>query len=242
MSLQELIARLGLTEVARRAGVSPETLRRWLTRGPSGKGANALAGVIRRHLAGRKAAETKRQGEVFRGGLTTPPETELPEKVVKPKAPPSSPAIEGEGSTPFETDRYTGEIHVMTIGQPVTDVDFDGLARLAARIFTNSGRDYVRTRFLLFRYVTPGSPGKGGMVSKHGKWSEFWYSTHDHASASAFENEVRHLQDETSEMRSESLRDLANRRIIWLEQVHIHTYDDTETPTKLATIVTRELR
>jgi hypothetical protein len=124
----------------------------------------------------------------------------------------------------------------------VPAVDFDALARLATRIFINSKRDYVRARFLLFRYVTPGSPGKGGMVSKRGKWSEFWYSTHDHASATAFETEIANLQDETSEMRSESLRDLANRRIIWLEQVHIHTYDDTESPTKLATIVTRELR
>jgi len=242
MTLLELVERLGLAEVARRAGVSQATLRKWLTRGPSSAGAAKLASIIRRHLGSRRAAESRKRGDAFKALIPVPPETELPAKKVLPPAAPSSPHIESEGSHPYNTDRYTGEQHVLTVGQPVLEVDWDSLASFVQRLFVNSKRNYIRVRFLMFRYVTPGSPGRGGMVSRRGKWSEFWMSTHVQSSENAIYNEVSSLIDEGPEMGKQSIRDLASRRIIWLEQVHVHTFDDNETPTKLATIVERDLR
>jgi hypothetical protein len=242
LSLQELIAHLGLDEVARRAGVTAATLRRWLSRGIPPRAADALAGIIRRHLAGIKGAETRRKAQEFRDSITAPPNTELPDNKVKPPAPPESVSITEDGTSPYDTDRYTGEVHVLTLGQPVHEVDFDALGSYVRRIFVHSRRHYIQVRFLLFRYVTPGSPGKGGLATQRGKWSEFWASTHVHGSEEGIENEVATMSQEGPEVGHESLEALANRRIIWLEQVHIHTFDDTNKPTELSTIVTRELR
>lgn len=242
MTLSELVARLGLAEVARRAGVSEATLRKWLRTGPSRAGASVLAGIIRRHLGSVKAAAKRKEGEKFRDELEPPPESELPPKKVLPPAAPTSPSIETEGTEPYNTDRYVGEMHILTVGRPVLEVDWDNLASFVQRIYHNSNRHYVRVRFLLFRYVTPGSPGRGGMVSRRGKWSEFWMSTHVQGSETGIFNEVATLIDEGPEMGKQSIRDLAQRRIIWLEQVHVHTFDDNETPTELATIVERDLR
>lgn len=241
MTLAELVARLGLAEVARRVGVSPATLRRWIARGPSAAGAARIQTVLRRHEGARRAAESRKRTSTFRDTIPTPPESELPANVVKPPAPPTSRSIEPEETTPYNTDRYTGEIHVVTVGQPVSEVDFDALGSFAARTWLHSRRAYVRARFLMFRYVTPGSPGKGGMVSRRGKWSEFWISTFVHSSESAIRNEISSLIDEGSEVGRETLRELSGRRIIWLEQMHLHTFDDNETPPNLATIVSREL-
>jgi len=245
MTLGELVARLGLAEVARRAEVSPATVRKWLARGPSRAGAEVLAGIVRRHIAAKKGREGKRRAEEFRAKLPTPPESELPENEVKPPSPPPAPT-ETRETFPLNTDRYTGEVHVLTVGQPALDVDWDALGSYAARIFINSRRTYVRARLLFFRFITPTSLGKGSLIHKRGKWVEFWASTHVHSStlgdASSFRNAVASVFDIRGEGREESLRDVAQRRVLFLEQVHVHTFDDSETPTNLSTIVGRELR
>lgn len=243
MTLAELIARLGLREVARRAGVTPATLQRWLARGPSGRGATLLAGIARRHVAGKKAAESRKKAEVFRGGLALPPIAELPAKEVLPPSPPRSGSIESEGSQPYNTDRYTGELHIITVGQPALEVDLDGLASFSAQIYERSKRNYVRVSFLFFRFVTPSSLGKGELTNrKTGKWSEFWASTQVQSSKGAIADQVSSILDIGGEVGKQTLRDIAQRRIIWLEQIHVHTFDDNENPTSLATIVERELR
>jgi hypothetical protein len=246
MTLAELVARLGLTEVARRAGVTPATIQRWIARGPSVSGAATVAGIIKRHLAARRGMEGRRRATSFRDQLPTPPESELPEAEVKPASPPRSGSIEDRETFDYNTDRYTGEINVITVGQPALEVDFDALGTYAARIFLHSKRTFVRAKFLFFRYITPTSLGKGALIHKRGKWAEFWASTQVHSStlgeASSFRNAVASIMDVRGEGREESLSDVAQRRILWLEQVHVHTFDDTEEPTKLATIVSRELR
>src|SRR4030095_4430997 len=246
MTLAELVARLGLAEVARRAGVTPATITRWIARGPSAHGAAVVAGIIKRHLAAKRGMEGRRKAVAFRDQLPTPPQSELPESEVKPPSPPTSGTIEDRETFDYNTDRYTGEVHVITVGQPALEVDFASLGSYAARIFLASKRTFVRAKFLFFRYITPTSLGKGSLIHKRGKWVEFWASTQVHSStlgeASSFRNAVESIMDIRGEGREASLGDVAQRRIRWLEQVHIHTFDDNEEPTELATIVTRELR
>lgn len=247
MTLAELVARLGLTEVARRAGVTPATITRWIARGPSAQGSRVIAGIIKRHLAAKKGWAGKASAPSFRDQLPTPPRSELPVNEVKPpSAPPRTVSVEDRETFDYNTDRYTGEVHVITVGQPALSVDWSGLGSYAARVFLASKRTFVRARFLFFRYITPTSLGKGSLIHKRGKWVEFWASTQVHSStlgeASSFRNAVESIMYTRGEGREESLDDVAQRRILWLEQVHVHTFDDNEEPTQLATIVTRELR
>lgn len=247
MSLRELVDRLGLAEVARRAGVSPATVQRWMARGPSAAGAATLAGIIKRHLAAKKGRAGQKKARDFRDALALPPMGgDLPPDEVKPPHPPPAPE-ETRDRFDLVTDRYVGEVHVITVGQPALEVDWENLASFAARIFINSKRSYVRARFLFFRYITPTSLGKGSLIHKRGKWAEFWASTQVHSStlgeASSFRNAVATIMDVRGEGREETLRDVAQRRILFLEQVHVHTFDDNENePPGLTTIVSRELQ
>lgn len=245
MTLGELVARLGLPEVARRAGVSVATLRKWLRTGPSAAGAAKLAGIVKRHLAAKKGKAGKEKAKTFRDTIEAPPDSELPDNEVKPPSPPPG-GDETRESFPWVTDRYVGEVHVITVGQPALEVDFENLGSFAARIFINSRRNYVRARFLFFRYITPTSMGKGSLVHRRGKWAEFWTSTQVHSStlgeASSFRNAVATIMESRGQGREESLYDVAQRRILWLEQVHVHTFDDNENTPGIAEIIEREIR
>lgn len=199
MSLSALIARLGVAEVARRAGVTVATVRRWLRNGPSPAGKEILAGIAQRFVRAAKAAETRRRQ--FQERVPTPPETELPEEDVKPgKAPTrdekrraisavklgstiASPKPPPRGrryrSDTYQTERYYGERTWVHYGKSLLDVAVDELVETAETIWHDSGRDWCQVILLVFRFV-PFNPAYNPghhLFKQQGKWIEQWEST-----------------------------------------------------------------
>lgn len=231
MTLAQLVGRLGLNEVARRAGVRPSTIEKWLRHGASAKGADILDGIIKRHLAGLKAAESRKRNKEFQETVQTPPGSELPEEDVKPKKPP--PHGEPPGESSYDTDRYRGSIHTFTIGQPLLEVDVTGLSEQAIVTWEESKRTFCMCRFLLFRFIPFNPLYKGEMVRKQGKWMDFWTST----PAQSIESAIR--QDILNSL--EKAQTAAESRVIWLEQMQVIVFDDKEDRPSIAAIVSKEL-
>lgn len=224
MSFELLVARLGLAEVARRAGVSQATVKRWLREGPSQKGAKALAGILRRHSASTKAAEGRRRRMQERVGAQVPPATELtPEQVLPPRAASESREVkrikqrektEG-GVVPIDSEVNIGEETWVTIGRDINDLDNSEVVDSVVSIWQDSGRDYVSVRFFFLRFIPFNPLYKGELAKKAGKWVDFWWRTQ---AASAKDTITRYV---------EGYLDLARKkgesRVIFLEMIGVST-------------------
>lgn len=239
MTLENLIDRLGLVEVARRAGVTVATLRRWLRYRPSKQGAETLRRVIRRHLASRAAAATRKKRKEFPGSLPLPPEAFA---VISPRPFPGSGYLSEEEVLPVEspvqtkadfnrarkqagytgskrvnTDAYSGEWNWITIGQSMLDVDPERIGAQVVEIWRHSRRTLCDVRFLSFRYVPFNPLYKGEMVNKQGKWFDWWTGTGIHG-------EARTIQDAVEVALGYQVS-AAYNRVIWLEAMGVRTMD-----------------
>jgi hypothetical protein len=226
MTLQELVERLGLAVVARRADVSVATLKRWLSRGPSASGAAIVSGIARRHLASRKAAETRKEGEKFRDSLDEPEDSELEPEQVLPKKPPgksrevqASKREEGvrAGRREIDSEFNIGETEWVTVGQSVLEVDIPTLIKTAWAIYEESGRDYVSVKFLFFRFIPFNPLYRGEMIKKQGKWVEQWVTTKAVSRRDALERYVEYYMERAIEW--------AQTRVIFLEMIAVNTFD-----------------
>lgn len=234
MTLEELVRKLGLAVVARRADVSVATLKRWLSRGPSTSGAATLSGITRRHLASVKAAQSRREGEKFQGSLEEPEDSELEPEQVLPKKPPgksrevqASKREEGvrAGRREIDSEFNIGETEWVTVGQSVLEVDIPTLVRTAWGIYEESGRDYVSVKFLFFRFIPFNPLYRGEMLKKQGKWAEQWLTT---AAVSYRDGLVRYI-----EHYMERATLWAQTRVIFLEMIAVNTFDrKKEMPSK----------
>lgn len=232
MTLEELIARLGLAEVARRLHVSVATLKRWVRNGPSASGAAAVSRVVGRHLASRKAAQSRRDGEAFRDSLEEPEESELEPEQVLPKKPPNksrevqaTKRAEGirAGRTAIDSEFNEGEAEWVTVGQSVLEVDIPELIRVAWGIYVDSGRDYVSVKFLFFRYIPFNPLYRGELVKKQGTWVEQWISTK--AVSGTMTDASRSPLARYIEYYMERAQEWAQTRIIFLEMIGVSTFD-----------------
>jgi len=246
MTLAQLIARLGLEEVARRIGVTPKTLRGWLRKGPSRSGFEALARVAARHLRSVKASRTRKRHTSFRESIAMPARpfevindertgTLGPEQI-KPVERPLSDVVGvySEGVTELDTDRYRGEVHTFTVGQPATEVDAEGLANTAVRVWQDSGRTFARTIFLFFRFIPFNPLYKGEMIRKQGKWFDWWDSTKPWGTINSIHQSVLNVMEDAQRA--------AESRIIWVEQMQVHVFDDKEDLPDIAAMMERQLR
>lgn len=236
MTLAILVARLGLDEVARRAGVSPATLRRWLREGPSQKGGAVLAGIIRRHLASVRASEGRRRKAQQRTGVELPAESELPaEQVLPTKRPDEAREVArlkrregiGQGSRPIVSEFNIGETTWETIGKDVNEVSDSELIDIVVEIWRQSGRDNMQVKFFFLRFIPFNPMYKGELQRKQGTWVEQWQSTQ---AASSPYTMSRYI-----EFYLERAREWAETRVIFLEMIGVSTFDrrrevDLKTP------------
>lgn len=247
MTLQELIARLGISVVARRLGVSPETVRKWARRGPSHRGAVAVARVIARHLAAVKGLETRKKHEKFQAELEEPEDLELPPEDALPKKPPGkSPEVqqlkraEGikAGRTAIDSDFNVGETEWVTVGQPVLDVDVRELIKIAFAIYRESERDYVSVKFLFFRFIpfNPSYAARGltELVTKQGTWVEQWITTKAVSTEGALSRYIEYYMDRSYIW--------AETRVIFLEMIGVNTFDRKREMPTASDITRRPLR
>lgn len=246
MSLAQLVALLGLDEVARRAGISPGTLKRWLRRGPSAAGARILSGIARRHLASKKSAATKKRRRSFRDRVPMPDRPnqtindertpDLTPEQVKPGEPPvaAGAGVYEEGRERLETERYIGEVHTFTVGLPAVEVDGDGLADTVVRVWQQSGRTFARTIFLFFRFIPFNPLYKGEMIRKQGTWQDWWNSTPALGSMQSIAQSVLNCIEDAQRA--------AETRVIWIEQMQVHVFDDREDLPDIGSIMGRQLR
>lgn len=236
MTLAVLVARLGLDEVARRAGVSRATLRRWLREGPSQKGAAVLAAIIKRHLASLRAAESRRRSAQQETGIEPPSESELaPEQVLPTRLPESAREVERlkrregieEGSRPIVSEFNIGETTWVTIGEDVNEIADSDLIDEVIAIWRRSGRDNMQVKFLFLRFIPFNPMYKGELQRKQGTWVEQWQSTQ---AASSPYTMSRYI-----EFYMERAREWAQTRVIFLEMIGVSTFDrrrevDLKTP------------
>lgn len=225
MTLSDLVARLGIAELARRAGVTPTTLKRWLMHGASARGAGVLAGILRRHEASSKAAATtkaKRQAP-----WKTPPEADLPAGQVLPTRTPTErekkAALRAEDlgvatKQPIDSIYSIGDIEWVTIGKQIGEVETNEIVDIAWEIFQNSDRNFLQVKFLLFRYTPPFSHlYRGGMTKKNGVWEEWWIQTKAQQALQSFSNNVDYVLDLALKA--------AKTRVIYLEVIGVLTFD-----------------
>lgn len=253
MTLAGLVGRLGLAEVARRAGVSVATLQRWMRHGPSAKGLATLSRIAARHEGSRWAAVTRKKRAAFPGSLPLPPESYvvispvprpssgfLSEAEVLPNEPPVKTRADlsrvrksagYSGARRINTNEYVGESQWITIGKPILEVDVEGLGRQVAEAWRYSRRTWVQAIFLMFRYIPFNSTYKGEMVNKQGRWFDWWTSTAIHGDDQTIRNAV--------EVALGGAVAAGYNRVIWIEAMNIRTFDHkADLPTQSA--VTRK--
>jgi len=226
VTLQDLVARLGIAELARRAGVTPATLKKWLMHGPSARGAGVLATVLRRHETSTKAAVTRRRHAQEATGISVPPESELPAGQVLPIRTPTGrekkAAFRAEDlgtatKQPIDSIYTVGDIEWVTIGKPVDEVTVNEIVDIAWRIYQDSRRDFIQCKFLFFRYIPFNPLYRGELARKQGTWVEWWAQTKALETLNAFTNNVDYIMDFSYKA--------AETRVIFLEMIGVLTFD-----------------
>lgn len=227
MTLSQLVERLGRVELARRAGVTPATVGRWLSKGPSRAGAEIIRAVLRRHETSTKAAATRRRSAQASTGIEVPQESELPsEKVLPTKLPGDAREVkaakraEGIGAgTKQQIDSIynIGDIEWFTIGRPVSDVSESEIADLAVKAWQDSGRDYVQVKFLFFRYIPFNPLYRGELIKKQGTWVEWWAQTNAQSAINSITRNIEYVMDLSYKA--------AETRVIFLEMIGVATFD-----------------
>lgn len=239
--LTVLLEALGLKELARRAGVSPGTLKRWQRSGPSARGLDVLAGILSRRERSKRAAQTRtaKKRQDFQNRLpmpatpyrsfNRPSSGELTPEQMLPNEPPvktardlkSYRAAEGhDGIGEIDTLRNFGESVWIAVGAPLVDADVDHLADQAISIWQQSERAWIHIVFLLFRYIPFNPLYRGEMISKQGKWDAFWTQTPLAATLDSIANGI--------ESALEVARVSAHSRLIWLEGAKVRVFDRKE--------------
>lgn len=226
MNLAILVARLGLAEVARRAGVSVATLRRWIRSGPSQKGGAILAAIAKRHVASLRAGETRKRKAQVRTGVEVPPSSELPaEQALPTRLPSESREVERikkqeqieEGSTPIVSEFNIGETTWRTIGKDVNEVSASEIAEIVVEIWRQNDRDNVQVKFLFLRFIPFNPMYKGELQKKQGTWVEQWQSTQAASSPNTISRYIEYYIDRA--------RTWAETRVIFLETIGVSTFN-----------------
>lgn len=258
MSLAALIARLGLAEVARRAGVTVATVRNWARNGPSRAGEEAIRRIVAAHNRAAKSAATK--ASKFRAAVPTPEDAGLPDEDVKPgKAPTYAEkrrAILGAktmGSTiatpkrdrryasdRYQTDRYHGERTWVHYGKSLVDVSVEDIIETAETIWFKSGRQWCQVTLLIFRFIpfNPAYSPNHHLFRKQGTWLEQWESTPHIAPAREWSRSREVLASAIWYLfgpglsrewgPTMGLHAQAETRVLWLESACVKTFDTNE--------------
>lgn len=223
MTLAELVARLGLAEVARRIGATPRTIRNWLRSGvPDGSPLRPKLNALARRII----ADEKRKHKRFTDKVPHPPSSELPPEQVKPQLPPTkaveeSEGLLGSGVADLSTDRYHGETHTFNIDSAVLLVDADEIAAKVVRLWKRRKLTFCRVFFLFVRYIPFNPLYKGELVKLQGQWVNRWASTE----AWSTEDPIRKSVSRVIRVAQGE----AQRRVIWFYQYQVHLFTENAT-------------
>lgn len=195
--LLAFVARLGRVQAAKRLGVHPQTITRWLRDGlPSTKRSPKAATASRkvtRSESSRRGVETRRRAQTFaeeaRERVTLPPkqrpyERLTPEQVLPTRDPLRDPRVRalldetGEtlpGWTQFENDHHVGEYRWFDL-PPHTDfgsLDLEALREHVVQSWQQNGRVYAR--FLaIYAYAYADNPAYQGRLAHLKKLAHRW--------------------------------------------------------------------
>lgn len=237
MKLSTLVRLLGLVQVAKRAGVTPATIRRWLRHGPSDRGKVALKQVAKRRRRAQKAAKTRTRQVEYRSQLPIPvtpvldlhdpnegdfedPTDLLPKRRPIETAAQLRDEMQREGhdlSDTVNTEMYAGEREWFTVGQPLVNVPLQSIIESISDVWHSSGRRWVVARFLFFRYIPFNPLYRGEMLKDQGKWKPWWTSTLSMATELSIKNNVGYSMGVAYEA--------AQSRLIWFEGYRVDTFD-----------------
>jgi len=241
VNFKRLVARLGIAETARRAGVSTGTIRRWLDDGVSKRYQDDVLGILKRHLRSLAAAETRKQRAQEETGIVPPEGSELaPEEVLPPKAPAESREVKsvlrfvGLQKRRLTSTRVKGEISWFRVGLPVTEVDDATISERAIQIWRHSGRRFCSVKLLFFRFIPWNPIYKGELLRLKGKWVEAWQSTAAQSGPESVRRQVEYYM--------ERAKGWAETRVIFLEAVGVSTFDYTEKKPSKKSIMETELQ
>lgn len=241
MNFKRLVARLGVAEVARRAGVSAGTVRRWLEDGVSKRYQDDVLGILQRHLRSLAAAETRKQRAQEETGIVPPEDSELaPEEVLPTKAPAESREVKstlrfvGLQKRRLTSTRVTGEISWFRVGLPVMEVDDATISERAIQIWRHSGRRFCSVKLLFFRFIPWNPIYKGELLRLKGKWVEAWQSTSAQSGPESVRRQVEYYMARA--------KGWAETRVIFLEAVGVSAFDYIEKKTSRKSIMDEELQ
>lgn len=259
MSLADLLRALGVRELARRLGIKPATVERWIRAGkPSTRGQARLEEVAERRRRSLQGVETSKKRAAFRERLAMPSHPVASSSVapfatgyltpdqVLPRKPPVETAEQlerirkraGHDAEGYvDTDLYTGESVWLPIGQPLAEVDLDEVADDVIRIWQDSGRDWAHVMCMLFRYIPFNPFYTGKMIAKQGRWFDFWVQT---KLLSPMKSAMNYIAIAIKTMLIEPMRS-ADTRVIWFEAAKVRTFDNKKDP-NYARALRRQLR
>lgn len=218
--LVALVAKLGISEVARRVGVTNRTIRHWLRHDPSYKGGRIVAEVAARHLRSLRGAETRRQKQQAETGIAPPEGAGLPAIDVLPTAPPKVPP---QVSRHEEIDTEFSEgVRVWIEVQKPVDENFDDdrdVLRPAHTVWAGSNRRFCYVKFLFMRYIprNPGYTRSHELFTKQGKWLDVWMTSKTAATPNDLDRYVGAVLDKA--------RSWSYSRVIWLEKIGVSCID-----------------
>lgn len=244
MVLEELLARFGLAELARRAGVSVGTIQKWVRRGPSARGEVALARIVTRLRAAEKAKETRRRKREasFRNQVERPPEAEefLDDEDLLPTHPPDqSPETRDPDIWQFEkqpivlgrkrrrdTRDFRGHDTWIKIDRDIENVRAENILDLTVDVWEKSGASGCYIVLFMFRYVphNPQYKPEHPLFHKQGQWIPQTQTIKSvkkldrwSDTLELLDNHIRYIFENTMSQRE--------RRVIWLEAIDVRTYD-----------------
>jgi hypothetical protein len=245
MTFRQLLGRLGAREVARRAGVTEGTVKRWKRDGLSRSGKEILRQVAARSeraQAAREARElqeliaeqerarvgeerrdTRARREAFRERIADASDV-APEEA--PRAPPATrktPDYVPPGHKEIDTFRYQGETITVTMAQPIGEISSSAIGQMCVDLWLRAQpfRNFCRVVFLFFRFISGMTHYRGKLVPRDGKWIDWWASTKVQSSEAGIGDNVESVLDEADSGRWSS-------GVVWLEQIQVNLFEYKE--------------
>lgn len=213
--LDLLLGYLGKQELARRVGVKPATIDRWLRDGPSQAGGERLARAAKRFEASRRGWETRKRNIAARLGFSEPERNELtPTEALPTKAPPRR---RRKRSKRFDSKWSWGRETWIYFEAPVAEIDPVEIGEEAFAILERTDFTYVAMKFIFWRYIPFNPSYQGEMVKKQGTWQIQVYWTPARSTELDLRREATKVMD--------LAQGWAETRIIVLESVGVHTFN-----------------
>lgn len=220
-ALSTLLERLSATKLAKRLGVKPSTIARWIRNGVSERYAPIVDLAFRRHESARKGRRTYVERRIPIPTKRKPGDPAGLDITPRSLPPRSQPKLES-----IDSKRYIGEREFFPLEKPAAEVTVGEVYDLALAQLERSRRDFVWVKFYFVRYIPFNRLYDGPMTAKQGIWEPIFVTTHVVAEAGIGRLGAQDLLENAIGIWVEKAHAWAETRVIWCAGFEVWTADD----------------